>query len=98
MKVGECYFSATAMAGRIYVQGIGDRGPWDPKQLVYLDESVVDMLANPHAGDLKVRTAEELRDVIRVSKRGLPTLKLWICEDLEETAQKIWEQSCREIM
>ncbi len=76
--MGERYFSATAMAGRLYVQGIPDRGPWDPKQLVYYSEEIVDKMMQPLAGDRKVKTAEELAEAVRVSERGLPTIKVWI--------------------
>ncbi len=86
------YFSATAMCGRLYVQGIPDRGPWDPWQLVYYSEEIIDKIMQPLAGDRKVQTAEELAEVVRASERGLPTIKVWIHDSLEGTAG-MWEFS-----
>lgn len=86
------YFSATAMGGRLYVQGISDRGLWDPAQLVYYSEEMVERMTQSLAGDRKVRTAEELSEAIRVSERGLPTIKLWISEELEDTARRVWQE------
>jgi len=85
------FFSATAMGGRLYVQGISDRSPWDPKQLFYMDESIVDMIANRGTADRKVRTSDELHAAILVSERGLPTIKIWISEELESVVEKLWE-------
>ncbi len=82
----ERYFSATAMAGRLYFGGISATGPWDAAQLIYWDESAVDLIANALAGDRKVRTVAELEAVVKVSERGLPTIKVWIHEDLADAA------------
>ena len=85
------FFSATTMGGRLYVQGISDHGPWDPKQLFYVDESVVDMIANRGPNDRKVRTSDELHAAILLSERGLPTIKAWISEELESVVKKMWK-------
>jgi hypothetical protein len=34
--MGHRYFSATALAGKLYVQGIGERESWDSERLAYL--------------------------------------------------------------
>ncbi len=85
------FFSATAMGGRLYVQGISDHSLWDPKQLFYMDESVVDMISYRGTVDRKVQTSNELHTAILLSERGLPTVKVWISEELESVVEKLWE-------
>ncbi len=87
------YFSATAMGGRLYVQGVPDRGPWNSAWLVYYPEEMVEKIVQPLAGDRKARTTEELAEAIRVSWRGLPTITVWISEEMEEMAKMCWEES-----
>ncbi len=87
------YFSATAMGGRLYVQGVPDHGPWDSAWLVYYPEEMVEKMIQPLAGDRKVRTTEELAEAIRLSWRGLPTITVWISEEIEGMAKKCWEES-----
>ncbi len=74
------YFSATAMGGRLF---------WDGPSLQ--DESVVDLFANPRFGHRKVRTMEELSEVIRVSERGLPAIRVWVHEGLTDEVRRIVE-------
>ncbi len=81
------FFSATAMGGRLYVQGVSDRSPWNPKQLFYMDESVVDVISNQGTNDRKVQTSDELHAAILQSERGLPTVKVWISEELESVSR-----------
>jgi hypothetical protein len=33
--VGNRYFSATAQGQRLYIDGLSERGEWDPGQLVF---------------------------------------------------------------
>ncbi len=88
------YFSATAMSGRLYVQGVPGRGPWDPGLLVYWTEPQVDSVFNENVGDRKVRSADELRRALQASAvRGLPAMKLWIAEGLEDPARVEWQRS-----
>ena len=54
------YVPATALGGRLYVE--------EPAQ----DEAVVDMLVL-RVGHRKVRTARKLDEVVRASKRNLPS-------------------------
>ncbi len=51
------YFSATAMAGRLYVQGTPDPAPWEPARLVYWTEEQVEAVFNPNFGDRKAHAA-----------------------------------------
>ena len=66
MPLGERYLPATALGGRLYVEAVSSKGPCDDKRLPLQDEAVVDLLANPRIGHRKVRTVEELAEVIRV--------------------------------
>jgi len=84
------YFSAQAMAGRLYVTGIGDGGPWDAAQLTFWDEDAVDLLATPRLGYRKIQTGEELETAVQESARGLPIISLWIREGLEGVTRRIW--------
>lgn len=79
------YFPATAMAGRLYVQGVPDRGPWDPAGLVYWTERQVDAVVNPRAGSRKAETAGELDRGIRAA--GFPSARVWIAEGLEDVVK-----------
>ncbi len=43
MKDGtQRFFAAPAMAGRLYIQGVDARGPWNPRHLVYWTEAQVE--------------------------------------------------------
>ncbi len=70
------FFSATAYAGRLYVQGVSDRGPWDTRGLVYWTELQVDMIFNPRVGDRKANTAEEMRAAVAASGLRHPAIKV----------------------
>lgn len=85
------YFAATAYAGRLYVQGVGDRGPWESRALVYWTEAQVDMILNERTGDRKVRTPEELRAAVESSRTRHHAMKAWIAEGLEVAARAAWE-------
>jgi hypothetical protein len=69
MFLGDNFFPATALGGKLYI----DDAPQD--------ESVVDMLV-ASVGHQKVRTAEELGEVVKVSERGLPAIRVWIVESV----------------
>ncbi len=86
------YFSTTLMGGILYADGIGERGPWDAKHLPYQDESVVEVLV-ARAGHRKVVTANELLEVLRESEAGLPAIRTWAIEGLEEFARGLWEKA-----
>jgi len=77
--MGNRYFPATAMGGRLFIDsGASAR-----------DEAIVDTFTNPRIGHRKVRTIEELDEIVRFSERGLPSIQLWIHESLLSTAQGI---------
>ncbi len=76
------------MGGRLYVQGVSERSPWNPTQLVYYSEEIVDKIMQTLAGDRKVQTAQDLAEVIRLSERGLPTVRICILQGLEELVRK----------
>jgi hypothetical protein len=78
--MGDRYFPATAMGGRLYVNGA--------EGLAYCDESVADMLVT-RIGHRKARTEAELFEVVRESSRGLPALRIWIHESLEALARRL---------
>lgn len=78
------------MSGRLYPQGIADRGPWDDRQLVYWPEEAVRIVLRQGI-DRVASTAEDLEAVVRSSERGLPTINVWIQEGLEEQARTLWQ-------
>jgi len=55
------FIAATAFAGRIYVRGIPDWGPWDPARFDLRDEREVDLAIATRTADRKVTTINELR-------------------------------------
>ena len=72
--------------GRLYLD--------DTEGLAYFDETVVDMLA-VRVGHRKVRTELELLAVVRESKRGLPSIRAWVLEELEEIVRGLCEAVIR---
>lgn len=91
--MGSRYFSATVMGGQLYVQGVPERGPWDVKRLSWWSEGQVESVFQPLAGDRKVETLKSLEEAIRSSAHGLPTIKVWIHEGLQNAARSLWEEA-----
>jgi hypothetical protein len=83
------------MGGRIYIDGLGDYGDWNPGRLIFYPTEVVDMLLKPYPQDRRVHTVEELRSAVQESK--LPSYRLWIREGLIEAARSLLrsQQSAR---
>ncbi len=77
------FFVATAMGGRLYL---------DDTRLSFQDDAVVDLFANPRFGHRKVRTTEELAEVIKVSEHGLPAVRVWILESLKDVVRRILKE------
>lgn len=91
------FFSATAYAGRLYLQGVGEKGPWDPRALICWDESQIDYILNPRIGDRKALTVSEVRRAVAESAlRGRPALKVWLREGLEDEAREHWQAGIAE--
>ncbi len=76
--MGDGFFPATAMGGRLHLDGTA----------AYYYETVVDMLVE-RVGHSKVRTEAKLLAVVRESERGLPTIRVWVHECLEEFARRL---------
>lgn len=85
------YFSATAMGGKLYPEGLSEARGWNPEALVFYSEDVARMMASPYTQDSLVFVAEDLRRIVRAS--ALPAVKVWIHENLEGVARNIWEES-----
>ena len=77
------------------MRGIGDSGPWDRRWLRYRTEPQIDVNFNPHLGDRKVRTPEELEAVIN-DPVETPKRTVWIHESLEDEARRLWEEMASE--
>ena len=92
LPVGTRFFAATVMARRLYPEGIGERGPWDSQRLVYWPEEAV-RIALRQGVDRLAWTVDDLEVVIRSSERGLPAIRVWIHEGLEERVRALWLQS-----
>jgi hypothetical protein len=50
--MGERFFSATVLGGRLYIQGVSDNGPWNPR-ITFHPEEVADELSSIYPGDRK---------------------------------------------
>ncbi len=87
------YFATTAMGQRLYVNGLGEHGGWDPGRLIFYPGEVVDILLKPNPHDRRVHTEQELRSAVEES--ALPTYRLWIHERLEEAVRSLWERTKR---
>ncbi len=42
--MGERYFPITLLSGKIYLDGFGERGPWETGCLAFQDEATVEIL------------------------------------------------------
>jgi hypothetical protein len=82
------YFPATALGGLFYVDGLAKVGRWDAGRLPYEDEATAELLVT-RVRHRKVHTIDELREVLRASERGLPAIRLWLHEELEEAVKRI---------
>lgn len=78
--MGDCFFPATAMGGRLYLD--------DAKAPAYCDESVVDMFVE-RVAHRKAVTADEVQAILRESAKGLPAIRLWVAERLKETVRRL---------
>lgn len=87
--MGTRYISATAMNGTLLVVGLTQGAAWESERVVFWPEDAVDKVVQVQAGDRKVWTEDELVAALRESERGLPTIKLWICEDLESLVKQL---------
>jgi hypothetical protein len=74
------YFPVTVMSGQLYFDGV--------EKPAYCDEAVADMLVG-RIGHRKARTEAELLAVVTESQRGLPAIRLWAHESLEEVARRL---------
>lgn len=90
MSSPDRFFSATIVRARLHILGLARGGPWTPGRLEWRDESEVEVLINPRAGDRKLRTKDELDAV--VAGAAEPTRFLWIHEHLVEDARRLWER------
>jgi hypothetical protein len=78
--MGERFFPATAMNAKLYLD--------DAERLAYCNETVVDILIE-RGGHRKAQTEAELLTVVRESERGLPSIRVWVDEGLEEAARRL---------
>jgi hypothetical protein len=89
MHTSDRFFSATIVAGRLHILGLARGGPWNAGRLEWRQESELDVLVNPRAGDRKVMTGEDLESFVRTP--SAPVRFLWIHERLVEDARRLWE-------
>lgn len=89
MQRADRFFSATVVAGRLHILGLARGGPWNARRLEWRQESEMDVLVNPRAGDRKVTTREDLESIVR--NPSAPVRFLWIHERLVEDARRLWE-------
>lgn len=89
------FFAATMVGGKIYVEGVSERGPWDAQRLIFQEEAVADRVLVPGTGDRKVYTSQSLEEAVRESEKRQLALRVWIHEALAEVAHLIWERQHR---
>jgi hypothetical protein len=89
--VGDRYFSATAQGQRLYIDGVSERGEWDPGQLVFYSAEIVGMLLKARPQDRRVDTVQELQAA--VDESGLPAYRVYVYEALLEASRRIWQES-----
>lgn len=84
------FFAAAVVAGRLHVRGIPAQGPWDSTKLEWAAEVEIDPCLVVEAGDRKVRTVEELREVMEWTTAAAATRFVWIHESLGDEVHRLW--------
>ena len=92
MDQSDRFFSATVLGGRLHVDGVPERGPWDSTRLDRFTEEYITPGLVTVAGDRIVRTLAELEEVLNAPRRQAPTRRVWIHERLEDEARRLWEK------
>jgi hypothetical protein len=92
---GARYFKATALAGNLHLNDLGDWDLWQPSRLDYRDEAEVRWLLRASAvGRRIVRTVAELATAVEDSASSR-SIYLYIHETLLEDARCRWEETKR---
>lgn len=92
VTVSDRFFAAAVAAGRLYVRGIPAQGPWDSTKLEWASEVEIDPCLVVEAGDRKVRTLDELREIIEWTAAAAATRFVWIHESLGDEVQGLWRE------
>lgn len=86
--MGNRYFPATALGGKLYVGSLSER--WDSKQLAWVDKSIIEIFISLMV-HRKAETVEELEEILHTSESGLPAVRVWIHEGLEPMVRNLFE-------
>ncbi len=86
------FFAAAVVAGRLHVRGIPEWGPWDSTKLEWAAELEIDPCLVVESGDRKVRTLEELREIINATMAEAATRFVWIHQSLGDEVHRLWEK------
>jgi len=91
------FFFGAALGGRLRLRDIQDWGYWNPKGLVYWDESHIDSVPRLALIGRKIWSAPELDDAIAASL-DLPGIQaLWIHESLVPDVRQRWKAARRAV-
>ncbi len=85
------FFLATILGGCLHPNGIPEWGPWESSCLYWWPEDHLDLILST-TREQKVRTVEELEAAIKEPMRVAPTRAVWIHEDLEDEARRVWDE------
>ncbi len=86
------FFAAAVVAGRLHVRGIPERGPWDSTRLEWAAEMEIDPCLVLEEGDRKIRTLEELREIIKATMAEAAPRFVWIHQSLCDEVHRLWEK------
>jgi hypothetical protein len=86
----ERFFRATAAYGHLHLSDVATDGPWTPEQIVYYDMKDIDAIRSRTIRVSVVRSAEELDEMLRISRNMLATVNLYVLERLLEPARERW--------
>jgi hypothetical protein len=89
------FFAAVVLSGRFVVRGIGLSGPWNRNWLKYRREGQIDLRLNSTVDGRKVKTIEELEAAIGDPMMGITTRNVWVHENLEKEAERLWQEARR---
>lgn len=92
------FFRAVAIAGRLHLRDVGDWESWDSTALTYQSEDEARWLIRVATGLHRIaRTAEDLAQAVRDSKKGPVSITLHVHAELLGEAKARWEEMQRDL-
>jgi hypothetical protein len=88
MVMGDRYFPATAMGGRLHLDAAAGTDSLSAQNSACCDETIVDMPV-ARVGHREARTWEELSGILAQSLWGLRAIRIWVRADLKGAVRRL---------